>query len=153
VGFRTPKGQLTTTQSFKTIQIPRQVRGKPGAWDPSICLDWGHRFLSFLKSTIASHSSANSPRSVWRVTFTPGDGVTAAPLDQAGIDEVEAGEDRVGFLPRWYADELRVPPAEGVQDSGCTAGPEDATDRAQTGADGHQSSGVADEVVPGGRKI
>lgn len=117
VGFRTPQGQLTTLQSFKTIEIPRLVRGKPGAWDPSICLDWGHCFLSFLKSTIRHHKEAsaqpdaatggNAPPNVrvWRVRFTPKKGVSVSLLDEAGVREVEAGEDRVGFLPRWYWEE------------------------------------------------
>uniref|UniRef100_A0A0W0FGQ7 Decapping nuclease n=1 Tax=Moniliophthora roreri TaxID=221103 RepID=A0A0W0FGQ7_MONRR len=35
VGFRTPRGQLTSTKSYKTMEIPRMVRGKPGGWDPS----------------------------------------------------------------------------------------------------------------------
>ncbi|GJE89921.1 RAI1 domain-containing protein [Phanerochaete sordida] len=107
VGFRTPQGQISTTQSFKTIQIPRMVRGKPHAWDPSICLDWGHRFLQFLKSTLASQTNALRERSVWRARFSPGSGVTLSPLDDSGVAEVEAGEDRVGFLPKWYVDELK----------------------------------------------
>lgn len=113
VGFRTPQGQLSTTQSFKTIQIPRLVRGKPHAWDPSICLDWGHRFLHFLRSTLTSHPGSSSGRSVWRARFSPGSGVTLSPLDGPGVAEVEAGEDRVGFLPKWYMDEItgRVEPS------------------------------------------
>ena len=75
-------------QSFKTIQIPRQVRGKPGAWDPSICLDWGRRFLAFLRSAITSQSSA-SHRSVWRVRFSPSDGVSVSPLDEGGVEIVQ----------------------------------------------------------------
>ncbi|KAH7920240.1 RAI1-domain-containing protein [Leucogyrophana mollusca] len=98
VGFRKPTGHLTTTQSFQTIQIPRMVRGKPGAWDPLVCLDWGQQFLSFIKATV----KGGSRRDVWRVRFVPKVGVTAALLDGAGVQDVEADEDRVGFLPRWY---------------------------------------------------
>ena len=46
MGFRTPAGRITTTQSFKTIQIPRLVRGKPDAWDPQICFQWGQQFIA-----------------------------------------------------------------------------------------------------------
>ncbi|KAF9223316.1 RAI1-domain-containing protein [Gyrodon lividus] len=102
VGFRKPSGQLTTTQSFQTVQIPRCVRGKPGAWDPLICLDWGDRFLSFLHDTVQT----NTGKDVWRVTFTPKVGVTATMLDGAGMEEVVGGDDRIGFLPRWYWDEV-----------------------------------------------
>jgi len=106
VGFRKPSGQLTTTQSFQTVQIPRHVRGKPGAWDPLICLDWGDRFLSFLFNTVQTKTG----KDVWRVTFTPKVGITATMLDGAGMEEVMGGEDRIGFLPRWYWDE-EAPPA------------------------------------------
>ncbi|KAL6301977.1 RAI1-domain-containing protein [Sparassis latifolia] len=122
VGFRTPSGQLTTLQSFKTIEIPRLVRGKPGAWDPLICLDWGYRFLSFLKSVIqprdddtatlvskGNTEEANTKARVWRVKFVPRSGVSVSPLDDSGVGEVEGDEDRVGFLPKWYWDELQVP--------------------------------------------
>ncbi|KAH9942732.1 RAI1-domain-containing protein [Amylocystis lapponica] len=122
VGFRTPSGRLTTVQSFKTIQLPRLVRGKPHAWDPLVCLDWGHRFLAYLKSVVGtdvqktedSHSRAREgapqsiERKVWRVKFTPRVGVSVALLDSAGVDEVEAAEDRVGFLPKWYWEELQT---------------------------------------------
>ncbi|KAF8071791.1 RAI1 like PD-XK nuclease-domain-containing protein [Lyophyllum atratum] len=106
VGFRTPSGVVTTTQSFKTIQIPRLVRGKPGAWDPLICLDWGHNFLSFLKDVVSREASQDA--SVWRVKFTPQEGVTVEILDPIGVEDVKAGEDRVGFLPTWYWDQLQA---------------------------------------------
>ncbi|KAH6913340.1 hypothetical protein BKA70DRAFT_1369947 [Coprinopsis sp. MPI-PUGE-AT-0042] len=103
VGFRTPSGVVNTLQKFKTIELPRLVRGKPGAWDPSVCLAWSNNFLTFLKSTLVE----DSPR-VWRVTFTPGTGVSAHALDDAGVDEVVNGEDRTGFLPSWYWDEIHA---------------------------------------------
>ena len=102
VGFRTPGGVVTTVQSFKTIQIPRLVRGKPGAWDPLLCLDWGNHFLTFLK-TICGGSKTSS---VWQVKFVPGSGVNVEELSPSGLAEVVNGEDRVGFLPSWYWEEL-----------------------------------------------
>lgn len=145
MGFRSPQGRLGTVQTFKTVEIPRMVRGKPHAWDPVRCLDWAKKFLAFLRDTVtpvsldgrpAAHtesSSSSSPSearnpspesskddgttettskpatvSVWRVTFTPGTGVSISQLGQAGVDEVEAGEERVGFLPKWYFDELKA---------------------------------------------
>ena len=109
MGFRTPAGRITTTQSFKTIQIPRLVRGKPNAWDPQICLRWGEEFLASLRARMSEQASsaqtAPTPTSspcVWRVTLTPGLGVSIYPLDDEGIKEVQGGENRVGFLPPWY---------------------------------------------------
>ena len=143
-------------QSFKTIQIPRQVRGKPGAWDPSICLDWGRRFLAFLRSAITSQSS-DSHRSVWRVRFSPSDGVIVSPLDEGGVDEVEAGEDRVGFLPRWYMEELGVGVAPPGQANGGGALPRvpesDGNDGGRAANDADQASDVARTAVPAGWKI
>ncbi|EMD33871.1 hypothetical protein CERSUDRAFT_97807 [Gelatoporia subvermispora B] len=110
VGFRTPSGRLTTIQSFKTIQIPRLVRGKPDAWDPTICLHWGNHFLNILKSTLqesSSNAEIDEPR-VWRVKFRPRIGIDISLLDREGVNEVQAGEERVGFLPRWYWDESQA---------------------------------------------
>jgi len=100
VGFRTPSGQVTTTQSFKTIQIPRLVRGKPHAWDPVVCLNWGHRFMTFLKGIVH-----HDPSTVWRVKFVPNTGVGVMRLDESEVKDVVGGEERVGFLPKWYWDE------------------------------------------------
>ncbi|KDR76133.1 hypothetical protein GALMADRAFT_462464 [Galerina marginata CBS 339.88] len=106
VGFRTPAGVVTTVQSFKTIQLPRLVRGKPGAWDPVLCLDWGYKFLTFLKDLVRS-TAGDSDSSVWRVKFVPASGVSVEALDSKGIEDVVNGEDRVGFLPKWYWEEIR----------------------------------------------
>lgn len=97
-----------TTQSFRTAEIPRSVRGRPGGWDPLICLDWGDKFLSFLQDTLA----ANARKDVWRVTFTPKVGISVALLDASGVEDVMGGDDRVGFLPRWYWNEIG-PTADG----------------------------------------
>ncbi|KAH9041705.1 RAI1-domain-containing protein [Lactarius pseudohatsudake] len=104
VGFRTPNGQLTTVQPFKTLEIPRMVRGKPNAWDAQICLDWGDRFLTWVRKNVVSGTV--TPESVWRVKFTPRVGVELTLLHDTGRREVEAGEDRVGFLPTWYWEEI-----------------------------------------------
>lgn len=82
--------------------MPRIVRGRPGAWDPLICLDWGDQFLSFLRDTLP----ADTVKDVWRVTFTPKVGITVMMLDASGVEDVMGGDDRVGFLPRWYWDEM-----------------------------------------------
>ena len=65
------------------------------------------------QSPVPSHDSTTETTSkaatvtVWRVTFTPGTGVSISQLDQAGVEEVQTGKERVGFLPKWYFDELR----------------------------------------------
>jgi RAT1-interacting protein len=62
--------------------------------------------MSFLRNTIRISQAGEQTR-VWRVSFVPRVGVSVSLLDKEGVEEVEAGEDRVGFLPRWYWDVLR----------------------------------------------
>jgi len=104
VGFRDFRGQLQTLRLFKTLEIPRLVRGKPNAWDPSVCLAWGEQFIGqvrdWMAGTIQSTTEQNRP--VGRLIFTPGKGVVFRLLNNAEIEEVQAGEERVGFLPSWY---------------------------------------------------
>jgi RAT1-interacting protein len=125
VGFRTPAGVITTIQSFKTMEIPRLVRGKPGAWDPLVCLDWGNTFLSFLRGQM--EHGRHSEETVWRVKFVPRRGIIVSFLDGAGVEDVMGKEDRVGFLPTWYwellhATRSRVERREAVDTSGVHSG-------------------------------
>ncbi|KAL1666853.1 RAI1 like PD-XK nuclease-domain-containing protein, partial [Schizophyllum commune] len=113
VGFRTPAGVIREIQDFKTMEIPRMVRGKPGAWDPTVCLAWGERFFGWLRERIGDASgdqpnatSIHQPAAVWRVRSVPKSGVTVSRLDTEGVADVEGGEDRVGFLPRWYWEDV-----------------------------------------------
>lgn len=118
VGFRTPNGKLVTVQSYKTLEIPRMVRGKQNAWDPQICLSWGEKFLTWLKSSVGELGSDNAtPESVWRVKFTPRVGVELALLSEEERREVEAGEDRIGFLPKWYYTEIQDASSQSAQRS------------------------------------
>jgi RAT1-interacting protein len=98
VGFRSTRGILQQTQIFPTLELPRLVRGKPNAWDPNVCLDWGNQLLENIKVWMADLS----PSDVGRIVFTPGTGVTFSRLDDDQVLEVVAAEDRVGFLPTWY---------------------------------------------------
>ncbi|KAF7374739.1 RAI1 domain-containing protein [Mycena sanguinolenta] len=142
VGFRTPGGEVTTTQTFRTVEIPRLVRGKAHGWDPGRCLAWGEAFLEFLKKHVrvrrelgdrgegtgeerhengvggkGEDETTHPDAVVWRVTFRPGVGVELRQLDDAAVRDVKGGEEggvkdgkekveRVGFLPRWYWEEV-----------------------------------------------
>jgi len=77
------------------------VRGKQNAWDPQISLSWGETFLAWIRSNVEAAGN-ESPGAVWRVKFTPRVGAQFALLQEEARREVEAGEDRVGFLPKWY---------------------------------------------------
>ena len=94
------------------MQIPRMVRGKPGSWDPSVCLGWGEHFLAFVKEavqgdvrSVPEEGGEEAPPVVWRVEFKPGVGISMGRLDPEAVEEVQAGSDRYGFLPRWYWEE------------------------------------------------
>jgi RAT1-interacting protein len=100
------------------------VRGKQDAWDPQICLSWGEKFLMWLKSSVGGSSSGShnaTPESVWRVKFTPRAGVELALLSEEERREVEAGEDRIGFLPKWYYTEIQEASSQSAQRSGSGA--------------------------------
>jgi RAT1-interacting protein len=98
------------------------VRGKQNAWDPQISLSWGERFLTWIKRSVESGNAA--PGSVWRVKFTPRVGVELALLSEEERREVEAGEDRVGFLPKWYHTEIQDVSSASAQRSASGAEPE-----------------------------
>lgn len=100
VGFRSHQGILQSTQSFNTLSIPDLVRGKgPHSWDPGFALEFAERFLVFLNEELSR--PAGSPDDVWRITFTPKQGIRIVKLlPEEVVAEVSNGEDRIGFLPR-----------------------------------------------------
>ena len=91
MGFRTPAGELTALERFKTVELPRQVRGKKGAWDASVCLNWGCDVLRFLHQSVSRESlnlncSEDWKHPVWRLKFDP---LTGLRLRRLGEEEVE----------------------------------------------------------------
>jgi len=131
---------LTTVQSFKTVQIPRLVRGKPSGWDPLVCLEFGHQFLGFLKNVIRDNNETEGSTSsaVWRANFVPGSGLAVAKLNAAEADEVVNGEDRVGFLPRWYWDEIQGAVQDSIRPDAANDG---TSDTHMGGRSEHQGKG------------
>ncbi len=99
VGFRSKDGILQSTQSLRTLDIPRMVRSKNSRpWDAGVCLNFAEAFLHHLRQTMEQTSSA--PETVWRLTFIPRRGISLEIVeDQDMLDEIRNGEDRVGFLP------------------------------------------------------
>ncbi|KAI6039831.1 hypothetical protein EDC04DRAFT_3002799 [Pisolithus marmoratus] len=77
---------LLGVPSFKTVEIPRLVRGKPGAWDPSICLEWGDR--QQVQSGSGGKYGVCALSRKWASL--------PVMLDEAEVAEVVNGEDRVG---------------------------------------------------------
>ncbi|BGP56353.1 decapping endonuclease targeting mRNA [Rhodotorula sphaerocarpa] len=94
IGFRTRQGRLASLQSFKTLEIPKLVRGKPHGWDPAVCLASAHSLLAFIRQTILDHCATrdrsedddgSEPEPVFRIAFSPapsGSGIGASGPDQ-----------------------------------------------------------------------
>jgi RAT1-interacting protein len=136
VGFRSPQGVVRSVQTFDTASFPRHVRGKrgPGAWDASIVLGWGARALELIRRALADGVAGED--AVWRAEFTPGCGLKVRKLEVEEIEVVQQdGEvERVGFLPKWYLDELR------------TGTPTPDRAKAESGV----NDGRKDEIAPSG---
>ena len=61
----------------------------------------------------APKAGTQKERRVWRVSFHPGKGAQMVLLNEEAISEVQNGEERVGFLPQWYWDEIISPEPSG----------------------------------------
>jgi len=54
VGFRDDNGFVRSLETFDTLFMPRLVRGKPGMWDPIVCLRFLDEFLSWLRRSVST---------------------------------------------------------------------------------------------------
>ncbi|KAJ6461754.1 RAI1-domain-containing protein [Mycena sanguinolenta] len=82
---------ITTTQTFRTGEIPRLVRGKAHGWNPGRCLAWGEAVLEFLKKHKGQgNTHTHTDAAVWRVAFRPG---VSVQLDDVTVRDVESGEE------------------------------------------------------------
>ncbi|KAF9958361.1 hypothetical protein BGZ70_009220 [Mortierella alpina] len=52
VGFRDDDGNVVTVETFRTMEIPRLVRGKDGAWDTTICINFLDGVFNFLRKIV-----------------------------------------------------------------------------------------------------
>ncbi|KAI7817367.1 RAI1 like PD-XK nuclease-domain-containing protein [Gamsiella multidivaricata] len=52
VGFRDDDGNVVKVETLKTMEIPRLVRGKEGAWDTTICINFLDAVFNFLRKMI-----------------------------------------------------------------------------------------------------
>ncbi|GAA6015653.1 hypothetical protein JCM11491_007185 [Sporobolomyces phaffii] len=124
VGFRTRQGELTALQTFKTLEIPRFIRGKPHSWEPIACLASARGLVSFLHQSlsgyVASHAVPDAKGlrrdpPVFRISFSPKVGPNGEPpgvairvLERLEIDRDVIGgkkrEEREGFLLKRWVD-------------------------------------------------
>ncbi|KAG0040235.1 Dom-3 Z [Podila clonocystis] len=69
VGFRDDDGNVVHVQTFKTMEIPRLVRGKEGAWDTTICINFLDSVLSFLKRLVVKDDPTLTYTIRWAYPF------------------------------------------------------------------------------------
>ncbi|KAI9142189.1 RAI1 like PD-XK nuclease-domain-containing protein, partial [Paraphysoderma sedebokerense] len=132
VGFRDPHGNVKSVQEFKTLELPRLVRGKPDMWDPTVCLNFAHDFLTFLRQVITESSyqviEGNPQRQKveYTISYNPAEGNHISvkkimkPLEISADTEKERSsnneqEDKKliqergeGVLPIWFRDYLHA---------------------------------------------
>src|ERR1700761_9322515 len=109
VGFRTPSGHVQQVIPYRTQSIPKLVRESTNQWDPKLCQLWADEVLHFVKNELVNtNSDGGDTESVWRLSFEPGYGLRLRKLSLEEVEDVRDGEDRVGFLPRWYWDAVSL---------------------------------------------
>ncbi|KAG0298529.1 Dom-3 Z [Linnemannia gamsii] len=67
VGFRDDDGNVVTVETFKTMEIPRLVRGKEGTWDTTICINFLDAVLNFLRKQI----TVDDPEVSYTIRWAP----------------------------------------------------------------------------------
>ncbi|CAG8777930.1 19989_t:CDS:2 [Cetraspora pellucida] len=65
VGFRDNEGCVIKVQEFKTMDIPKIVKGKNGMWNATVCLNFANQFFEWLKTVIV----INDPNSSYTISF------------------------------------------------------------------------------------
>ncbi|CAG8590783.1 16336_t:CDS:2 [Racocetra persica] len=65
VGFRDNDGCIINVQEFKTMDIPKIVKGKNGMWNATVCLNFANKFLEWLKTVIV----IDDPNSSYTISF------------------------------------------------------------------------------------
>lgn len=56
VGFRDARGTLESHRAYRTLDLPRAVRDKPGQWNANHNLSFGSAILSFLRREVAAQT-------------------------------------------------------------------------------------------------
>ncbi|KAF9345775.1 hypothetical protein BGX34_004463 [Mortierella sp. NVP85] len=69
VGFRDDDGNVVTVETFKTMEIPRLVRGKEGAWDTTICINFLDGVFNFLRKIIVVDDPETTYTIRWDAPF------------------------------------------------------------------------------------
>ncbi|KAI1309331.1 Dom-3 Z [Mortierella claussenii] len=92
VGFRDDDGNVLTVETFKTMEIPRLVRGKEGAWDTTVCINFLDGVLNFLRKIVV----IDDPETTYTIKWAPP--FKAIEVECAGKQNAFLTE---RFLDRW----------------------------------------------------
>lgn len=127
VGFRDHKGTLLSHEQYRTMDLPRMVRGKPGQWNAHHNLSFGAQILEWLRKEVGREmerwsfhvaQSLKQNEAVrgpypWRVHRTTQSFLGHLPLPSVEDAEMDYPVYRVSFQPPFQQVTLRyVPPAE-----------------------------------------
>ncbi|CAG8528181.1 9018_t:CDS:2 [Gigaspora margarita] len=66
VGFRDNEGCVKSIKEFKTMDIPKIVKGKNGMWNATVCLNFANKFFEWLRTVIV----VDDPNSSYTISFT-----------------------------------------------------------------------------------
>lgn len=131
MGFRDYKGALLSHEKYRTMDLPRMVRGKPGQWNAHDNLAFGSHVLQWLHNTVAAEmerwsfhvaGSLKQAEQVrgpypWRVHRTTQSFLGHLPLPCVEDAEQDYPVYRLSFQPPFGQLTLRyVPPVELQQD-------------------------------------
>ncbi|WFC97839.1 decapping endonuclease targeting mRNA [Malassezia yamatoensis] len=127
IGFRDPKGTLVTHEQYRTTDLPRMVRNKPGQWNANDNLAFGSCIIQWLRQSIGRDmerwsylvsdqlklKEQNHGRYPWRVHRTTTSFLGHLPLPCVEDAEVDYPIYRVSFQPPFQELTLRyIPPVE-----------------------------------------
>ncbi|KAG0244833.1 hypothetical protein BGX31_008510 [Mortierella sp. GBA43] len=92
VGFRDDDGNVVTVETFKTMEIPRLVRGKDGAWDSTVCINFLDGVFDFLRKIIV----VDDPKATYTIRWD-------APFEAIEVEYEGKVNDFLTerFLDRW----------------------------------------------------
>ncbi|KAG0176423.1 Dom-3 Z [Apophysomyces sp. BC1034] len=65
-GFRDEDGRIDSLKTFKTLEIPRKVRGKSAMWNPEVCMNFANDVLEWIRSAIEKDDPAVTYSIVWK---------------------------------------------------------------------------------------
>lgn len=131
VGFRDAHGTLDATRSYKTRDLPRTVRGKPGEWNANHNLAFGAAIVDFVRAEVAFQTErwlsaicaqircgeATQGKYSWRQHCGNTSFLSHLPLPCPADAVLDYPVFRVSFLPPFTHVVVRyVPPPELQQD-------------------------------------